>query len=219
MAFGPEMRIAYHSRGVASEMVLSAIGAKDINDLPSWEVIDQATPYISPYFKENLQSLRLAGAYFEKLRESNDSRNWGIFINGTLIGMTGYDELLCADGPETYSAILDPEMQGKGAGVAAALARNYHAFQVAEFKRIRSSIDMRNNASLGAVKKLGYVCLEHASPYGYERHQLAAYHPEAVLTSGDATRVPLHGGSWQEAQYLTSQALELAETSFAIATI
>ena len=208
------MHIRRTSRDVSTEIVLGSIDRADLDDLPASDIIKDAIPFVSPRFRANLLDFRQGGDHFAKLRDGEDGLHWGIFVENKLIGITGLDELDDADGPESYSAILDPQSQGKGYGVYAALARTYHGFAVASIERIRSSIDARNPASLRCVEKLGYVCLEHVATYGYDRHQLVAYHPSRLIREEDIARVPLHQGSWQTAQSDSAAAIERAEKSF-----
>ena len=84
---------------------------------------------------------------------------WGIYLNGQLIGFTGFWQF---DRPPKHQLVIgiDPVLRGRGFGAEAARTMILYAFEHIDQDEIVASAEARNKPSLTVMEKIGMKYLK-----------------------------------------------------------
>jgi len=135
---------------------LGSLGEYDVTDRYVKALRDQKSYIQNTHADINLEKQR---TYVKKIRSSKNDGILGLFLNGSLIGTSGVQNIMGKGFATIGIFVFDKEARGKGYGKTLVWASSWLLSQVFDCSQLSAGMEKTNIPSFKAFKSCGYTVL------------------------------------------------------------
>ena len=155
--FGHQMTIVSGDKHIT----LKPLVLEDMTEIMAWWKMFSVVRYLG---RTDVYTIEAQREWFKRKSEERDGVHWGIFIKGCdePIGVTSLGSLdMMARSATSGIVIWNKSHWGQGVASLSHLARCLYAMEVMDLATINSHVRLKNEASLRALLKVGYIVVGH----------------------------------------------------------